>query len=111
MSETPPRVIADRWAITTSLPLPFDRDAIERGFRSARPAIAECLRYRKLPMNMIARIRLVWASDGTLATHVLHDDRELGPCAAAALAVATWPALRDITLDVTVTMRAWDETD
>ena len=104
-----PRVIAGRWAITTTRPLPFDHESIERGFRSARPTIRTCLEFRKLP-PMTVRVRLVW-QHGTVRATVLEDNRELGPCAAAALQAAAWPAFESGTLDVIVTTREWDDND
>lgn len=104
-----PRVIAGRWAITTTRPLTFDQDDIERGFRSARPAIRKCLEFRKLP-PMTVRVRLAW-KHGTPCATVLADDRDLGPCAAAALQAAAWPAFESGTLDVIVTTRQWDDDD
>lgn len=107
---TPPHVIAGRWAITTALPLPFDHALIEAGFRSARAQLAECLQYRKLPMGMSVDIRLTWLN-GRVSAEVLRDDRDLGMCAARALAAATWPAFATGTLDVVVMGREWNEAE
>jgi len=99
----PPRVIADRWAITTSSPMPFAREAIERGFQDARDDVAACLQAELLPM-ITATVRLTWRGGKASAT-VVDEDRGLGACAAAALVKVSWLAPDAATLDVIVSSR------
>ena len=99
----PPRVIAGRWAITTSSPMPFPRENIERGFQDAHDDIAACLESALLPM-ITATVRLTW-SGGRLTATVVDEDRGLGQCAALALEKVSWLAPPTATLDVIVTSR------